>query len=62
MIGGRNRHGQAIDQMGAEHLVLDLDLVHGQKERLAAIEKRRRHQLGVRMEQAGGFQCMLASR
>jgi hypothetical protein len=62
VAGSCIRDGNTVDEVCAEHLVLDLDFVHGQKERLAATEERRRHQFGVWMEQAGSFQRVLASR
>jgi hypothetical protein len=50
MLHGRPDHRHAIHQVGAEHLVLDLDLVQGEEERVAAEEQLSADGIRVRME------------
>src|SRR6266487_100322 len=61
MRGSRHGNVGSVDNMRAQHLVLDLDLVRGVEEVLAAVEQQRSHRLRVRMDQAGGLESLPAS-
>ena len=53
----RLRHRQLVDQMRAQHLVLDLHLVRGQEEPGTGGEQRGADGLRVRVEQPSLGQC-----
>jgi hypothetical protein len=51
MIPGRDDHGYAIHQVSAQHLVLNLDLVEGEEERVVSEEQGGLNGVGMRVEQ-----------
>src|SRR5215469_6461934 len=51
----------SIDNMRAQHFVLDLNLVGGVEEDLVAVEQRRSHRVGVPMDQASSLESLPAS-
>src|SRR6266702_4128132 len=61
MRGSRHGNVGSVDNMRAQHLVLDLDLVRGVEEGLAAVEQQRSHRLRVRMDQAGSLESLPTS-
>ena len=58
MSGRRRGHREPADLVGAQHLVLDLDLVEGQEEGSAAIEESSLHQVGLRVKEPGRFESL----
>ena len=52
MLAGCVHDGQTVHQVSAQHLVLDLDLVERQEERIVADKQRGGHQVRMRVEEA----------
>ena len=53
MVAGGADYGHSVRQVGAQHLVLDLDLVLGEEEGMVAEEQLSANRLRVRVEQTG---------
>jgi hypothetical protein len=53
VLAGCTDHRQTVHQMGAQHLVLDLDFVEGKEEGAAADEQPGHNRLRMRMKQTG---------
>ena len=56
MLLGCCRGAQPVDDMTAQHLVLHLDFVQGEEERLAPVEQRCGHCFGAGMQQSCLFE------
>ena len=53
MLAGGIYDGRTVHQVSAQHLVLDLDLVEGKEERVAAEEQLGANRFRPRVDQAG---------
>ena len=53
MLAGGADHGHTVHQVGAQHLVLDLDLVEREEEGAAADEQPGANRLRTRMKETG---------